>query len=423
MQKELSVAARKVVTRKLAQSYIKARKKEKGRILDQLVQLTGYTRCYGSWLLRMLGKPLVVWKGRQRVVYISTHHGPKVHRNRKRFYDEEVATTLKKIWYCLDCPCGKRLAPYLKEIVPVLEQQEELVLTSAIRKKLLGISGRTIDRLLSGEKRKWLLRGKCRTKPGSLLKRHIPIRTFADWQEQTPGLVEMDLVSHDGGSEQGIFAQTLDVTDVFTGWTETVAVANKSQVRVFEGIVTARRQFPFPWQGLDSDTGGEFINNHLVRYCQQENLKFTRGRPYKKNDSCYVEQKNWAVVRKVAGYYRYDRDEEVRLLNRIYGLLRLYTNFFQPQMKMVSRVRIGSKVTKKYDQAQTPYQRILACISINPSIKDQLTRQYKSLNPVELKRRILRLQSELFDRAGTKMKQQRIQQKLEAVGIDSYLTQ
>jgi len=419
MNQELSMPARKVITRKMAQEYREAGKKEKGRLLDQLMAVAGYNRCYGSWLLRMVGTTHTLWHGKERIVCQGIHRKKKVHRDRERTYDACVIAALKKIWYCLDCPCGKRLAPYLSEIVPVLEEQEELVITGEIREKVIQISARTIDRVLSGEKRKWTLRGKSRTKPGTLLKRQIPIRTFADWNEKEPGFVEMDLVSHDGGSEMGIFAHTLDITDVHTGWTETVAVANKSQARVFEGIVYARQQFPFPWRGIDSDSGGEFINNHLWRYCEKEHLLFTRSRPYRKNDSCYVEQKNWAVVRKVAGYCRYDTVEELRLLNRIYVLLRLYTNFFQPQMKLISRVRIGSKVTKHYDSATTPYQRTLRCSCLDPRMKSDLTTHYTSLNPVELKRKIVRLQSRLFELASAKMKQQRLPQKLQPVRIES----
>jgi hypothetical protein len=205
-----------------------------------------------------------------------------------------------------------------------------------------------------------------------LLKSQIPIRTFAEWNEQKPGFVEMDLVSHDGGDGSGIFAQTLDVTDVFTGWTETIAVANKSRVRVFEGIVEIRNRLPFPLFGIDCDSGGEFINNHLMKYCQEERLSFTRSRAYHKNDGCYVEQKNWSVVRRAVGYWRYDTPEEVALLNQIYLRLRLYTNFFQPQMKCQEKIRIGSRMKKRYDVAKTPYRRVLECKDISSTVKDAL---------------------------------------------------
>jgi len=418
MKKELNMAARKIITKQMAQEYIRAKKKERGVILNNLIKITGYNRKYVGWLLRMLGKNKVMWIGKERIIYKMTHKEQKGTRIRHRIYEKDEIIALKKIWYCLDCPCGQRLSPYLPEILPIMEKNEEIILNNESRNKLLKISARTIDRIISKEKRKWILRGKCRTKPGTLLKSQIPIRTFGEWNEHEPGFVEMDLVSHDGGNNIGIFAQTLDVTDVLTGWTETVAIKNKSQKHVFKGIVKARRQFPFDWKGIDSDSGGEFINEHLLRYCKDENLKFTRGRPYRKNDGCYVEQKNWAVVRKVAGYNRYDTEQEVLLLNRIYELLRLYTNFFQPQMKLISKTRVGSKVIKKYDTAKTSYQRVLMCSAINEQNKAKITMQYNLLNPIELKRKILYLQTRLFNLAGAKMKQQKLQKKRNTVGID-----
>lgn len=418
MKKELNMAARKVVTKKMAQGYMKAKREEKGIILDNLVKVAGYNRIYVGWLLRMLGRDKVMWIDKERIVYKIRHKERTEKTGRQSVYKKEEISVLKKIWYWLDCPCGQRLAPYLPEILPVIERNEEIVLDNESRNKLLKISARTIDRIISGEKRKWILRGKCRTKPGTLLKSEISIRTFAEWNENKPGFVEMDLVSHDGGDNEGIYAQTLDVTDVLTGWTETIAVKNKSQKHVFEGIVKLRKQFPFDWKGIDSDSGGEFINAHLLSYCKKENLKFTRSRPGRKNDGCYVEQKNWAVVRKVAGYNRYDTEKEVYLLNRVYGLIRLYTNFFQPQMKLISKTRVGSKVIKKYDKAKTPYQRVLMCPDIDRQNKINLTIQYNSLNPVELKRKILSLQTQLFNLVGCKMKHKKLQKKLNTVGID-----
>jgi len=198
----------------------------------------------------------------------------------------------------------------------------------------------------------------------------------------------MDLVAHCGASAAGEFLHTLNVVDIDTRWTEPVALPNKGQKATFEGIQTMRRRLPFPLLGIDSDSGGEFINYHLYNYCQDEKITFTRARPYKKNDQAHIEQRNWTVVRQVVGYARYESPEALILLNIIYQDLRLFVNFFQPVMKLESKIRVGSKVRKKYDKAQTPCQRVLASANIDQSVKQQLSELYLTLNPAELSRRI-----------------------------------
>jgi hypothetical protein len=284
----------------------------------------------------------------------------------------------------------------MPELIAKLEQFGELRLTPLTKEKLLRISAASIDRLLQPERRKHQLRGRSHTKPGTLLKHQIPIRTFAEWDEQRPGFAEIDLVAHDGGLALGDYCQTLDLTDVCTGWTETEAVPNKAQVWVFEAIQTIRQRLPFPLLGLDSDNGSEFINNDLLRYCQQQRITFTRARPYRKNDNCYVEQKNYSVVRQTVGYQRFDTTAELMVLKRLYATLRLYTNFFQPTMKLKSKERVGSRVQKRYHAPQTPYQRVLACAEVAPTDKKNLTRQYQTLNPAALKRELDKYRKELF---------------------------
>jgi hypothetical protein len=270
------------------------------------------------------------------------------------------------------------------------------------KEKLLRISAASIDRLLQPERRKHQLRGRSHTKPGTLLKHQIPIRTFAEWDEQQPGFAEIDLVAHDGGLALGDYCQTLDLTDVCTGWTETEAVPNKAQVWVFEAIQTIRQRLPFPLLGLDSDNGSEFINNDLLRYCQKERITFTRARPYRKNDNCYVEQKNYSVVRQTVGYQRFDTAAELMVLKQLYATLRLYTNFFQPTMKLKSKERIGSRVQKSYYAPQTPYQRVLAAAEVTAADKKKLQRQYQNLNPAALKRELDKYRKELFRLAAKK---------------------
>ncbi len=212
-----------------------------------------------------------------------------------------------------------------------------------VRGKLLSISASTIDRLLAPDRARLSLTGRAGTKPGTLLKHQIPVRTFSEWDDALPGFVEIDLVGHEGGVIRGEYCQTLDVTDVATGWTETRAVKNKAQVHVFAAIKEIREALPFPLLGIDSDNGSEFINNELHRYCQDKRITFTRSRAYKKNDGCYVEQKNWSVVRRNVGYARFDTLEELAVLNELYAFLREHTNFFMPSAKLLSKTRTAPR--------------------------------------------------------------------------------
>jgi hypothetical protein len=368
----LTMKERKKATAVVAGRYQKARKKEKGSILDEFTKLTGYGRRYASHVLKSHGRRVRI----NKTYVIQGDIRNTARRKKPKVYGTAVEDALKKIWYIMDCICGKRFAPVLKETVIRLERFREISLSAEVRDKLSSISASSIDRLLAKERKKHQIKGRSNTKPGTLLKNQIPIRTFSDWNEQRPGFVEIDLVGHDGGDGHGEFAQTLDVTDVCTTWTETEAVKNKAQVWVFNALKDIRQRMPFPLLGIDSDGGGEFINDQLFRYCQQEKITFTRSRSYRKNDSCFVEQKNYSVVRRAVGYLRYDTEEELLMLNELYRSLRLYTNFFQPTMKLIEKTRIGSKVTKKYDKAQTPYKRVLACPDVSAGDKQALKNLY-----------------------------------------------
>ena len=388
----LTMKERKKAAAILASRYQKARKKDKGKMLEEFVALTGYRRSYASHVLSIHGRK---WKiGRNKVIQADVRK--KGIRKGTKYYDEAVKKPLITIWYIMDCICGKRLAPVMDAIIGKLEQFGEISLEEKVRGKLLRISAATIDRLVAGERRKQTIKGRSNTKPGTLLRNQIPVRTFSEWNEKKPGFTEIDLVGHDGGDVSGDFIQTLDVTDVCTTWTETEAVRNKAQVWVFDALKDIRQRLPFPLLGIDSDSGGEFINNHLFRYCKKEEITFTRGRSYRKNDSCFVEQKNYSVVRRAVGYARYDTEEELLTINKLYQRLRLYTNFFQPSMKLVEKTRIGSRVTKKYDKPMTPYQRVLGSEHVSADAKETLKRQYTTLNPASLKRQITKLQQKLL---------------------------
>jgi len=351
--------------------YGKAGKKAKGRMLDEFCAATRYNRKYAIQLLR---------------------HGPprskKSKPGRRPRYGRDVIAALAEMWQASGHICGKRLHPFLPELVEALERHGELRLAPEVKNKLLQMCRATIDRRLQRARSTLPLRGRTTTRPGSLLKSAIPIRTFADWDDARPGFLEIDLVAHCGETTAGEYLHTLSAVDIDTRWYEPVALPNRSQKATFEGIRTLRHRLPFPLLGLDSDGGGEFINYHLYHYCQEEQITFTRSRPFKKNDQAYVEQKNWTPVRQTIGYERYDSHQALALLQSIYQDLRLFVNFFQPVMKLQSKVRLGSKVRKKYDQAQTPYRNVMASDLVEQSVKQELTEVYLSLNPVDLRRRI-----------------------------------
>jgi hypothetical protein len=387
----MTMKDRKIMTKGLAGQYRRARKKEKGVILDQLVEATGYNRHHAAWLLRHHGQRMVL---RPRlVVEGDVHQRPRWPR--PRVYDEPVLASLQQLWELLDYPSGKHLAAALPSVVPHLIAHQALRVSEVVRDKLLRISPATIDRLLKPVRAKYVLKGRSLTKPGTLLKHQIPIRTFRDWDQTQPGFMEIDLVGHDGGNPRGEFCFTLDMTDVATGWTELAAVPNKARIWVIQALQELRPRLPFPLLGLDSDNGGEFINHHLQAYCQQEQLNLTRSRPYYSNDTCYVEQKNWSRVRRFVGYARYDTRAACALLNQLHRLLRDYTNFFLPSMKLMEKTREGALVKRRHDTPQTPYQRVLACDKLDPAHKRALTDYFNHLNLKQLHDQIRRLQARL----------------------------
>lgn len=385
------MAERRAVVKATARRYQRGRKKEKQKLLDEFTELTGYNRSYARTVLRNHGRQA---GGRQR---------PEVGNRRRavsrQHYDQKVLEALRRIWMILDFICGKRLVAIMPEVLRRLEYFGELKVDVRTRAKLLKISAATIDRLLAFERRKHQLRGRARTKPGTLLKKQIPLRTFSEWNEQRPGFVEIDLVAHDGGLAAGEYLYTLDMTDVYSGWTEVQAVQNKAQVWVFAALKELRARLPFALQGIDSDNGSEFINDHLLEYCQHEGITFTRSRPYRKNDNCFVEQKNYTIVRRHVGYQRLAGSEQLALVNELYRHLRLYANYFQPVMKLKSKERHGSQVKKTYHPAQTPYQRLRDSQHLSRADKQRLARQYGQLNPAELKRKIERIQTRLLQLA------------------------
>ena len=351
--------------------YLQAPKKEKGKILDEFTKVTAYHRKAIIRLLHRVSQPNANRK-----------------RGRPRQYSAAVIGALRIAWEATDRLCSKRLHPFLPELVKVLRRHGNKTMTAEIETQLCQMSSSTIDRLLHPWRRLGGRRPFSTTKPSSLLKSSIPIRTFADWEEDQPGFVEVDLVSHCGESGEGFYLTTLSTVDVASGWSECIGVWGKGQERVGGAIHRVQKRLPFSLLGLDSDNGSEFINQHLYAYCRREGITFTRSRSYKKNDSCHVEQKNWSVVRRLIGYDRYSSRAALETLNRVYDLLRLYVNFFQPVMKLVAKTRHGAKVHKVYDTARTPYQRLLESGVLTEAKHQELAATYYGLNPVLLLKQI-----------------------------------
>jgi len=366
-----------------APRYREASRKKKTVILNEFIASTGYKRKYAIRLLSLREIPSV----------------KTIKRPRARYYGKEVEEALLVAWAAANYIASKRLAPFLEELVPALERHGHLKLTEELRSQLISISPATIDRILGPWRRCDQLRGKSLTRSGNLLKHQIPVRTFADWEDTKPGFFEIDLVAHCGWSVKGSFLYTLVLTDIATCWVECLALLYRGKDAVIHALEHARQLIPFPMLGLDSDNGSEFINSDLIAYCKQEGITFTRGRAYKKNDQCYVEQKNGAVVRQLVGYDRLEGQRAYKQLTELYRAVRLYTNFFQPSMKLREKHRKSSKVNRKYHPARTPFQRLQDSGVIDIKTLEKLNYINHSLDPVRLLKQIEALQDALWQHA------------------------
>lgn len=366
MEASMSLRSKRELFEAVKGRYHRADKSGRGSILTEFSANAGITRKYAIRLLNSGYR-----RGRKRP-------GPKPRYQG----DVEFLGVLRQLWKLFHYPSGKVLKPQIPALMRFYALHHGAV-SAAVQEKLLSVSSATIDRVLRGYKRL----GKGTTKPGSLLRIEIPVQGSV-WQQGIPGFVEADTVAHCGMSTAGVYVNTVTLTDIATAWTVVRAMFGKSAESTLECIREMQTKFPFPIQGFDSDNGSEFLNHHLVRYMAERNIRFTRSRPYRKNDNAHVEQKNYSFVRQLMGYNRFENPELVPVMNEIYENWCLLKNFFIPTMKLVEKRRVGAKIIKKHDAPTTPYQRVLNSVHVSDDVKRTLIKQYEALDPFVLKKRV-----------------------------------
>ena len=338
----------------------------KGKILDEFCRVCD---CHRKHAIRLLHGP-------------RPEAQPRPRRPRGPSYGRAVIQVLAQVWEAAGYPWSVRLKAMLPLWLPWLRKR--LALTPELERQLRAISPRQIDRRLQSRKRILRRRLYGRTKPGTLLKHHIPIKTD-HWDVTRPGFTEIDLVSHSGECADGEFAHSFNLTDIHTTWTETRAVLGKGESGIVPALEEMRQALPFTLRAIDSDNGSEFLNHHLVRYCRTQQIQFTRGRPYKKDDNAHIEQKNWTHVRKLIGWDRYDSPAAVGLLNDLYRHeLPQMMNLFQPSVKLLRKQRVGSRLTRIYDRPQTPLDRLRACRDVDQAKVNQLLQLRATTDPFQL---------------------------------------
>jgi transposase InsO family protein len=354
--------------------YRRASKRQKSELLDEFCRVTGYHRKSATRLLNQEERP-----------------APRAAGGRPRRYGPEVARVLAQLWEIAGGLSGKLLVPFLPELVAQLERHGALALEPALRAEVLALSAATADRLLAPyrasrpPRQPWTHRG-----AATGLRAQVPLRTFGDWAEAAPGELQADLVSHCGSSTEGFYLTTLVAVDVATGWTELEAVWGKGEQRVGGALALVRRRLPMPLRALHTDNGGEFLNRALLRWCAREQIALSRGRPYRKNDQAWAEQRNWSAVRRTVGYDRYGSKEAFAALAQLYRALADYLNFFQPIRKVVAKERTGAKLRRRFDVPRTPYQRLAASGVLDSQAAERLAARYDRLSPVRLRTEIER---------------------------------
>ena len=366
--------------------YRKANKAGKTRILGEFCHNTGYHRKYAIALLQHAGKTQLRRIG-NKTVKVKITSKTRKKRVYKRFYDEPVENAILAIWAFFRYICGKRLVPMVRDNLDVLAKHRRFrsIITAEVKAKLALVSRSTVERMLGRERKRTKTKGTRATKPGTLLKHQIPVRTFWRWDDKKPGFCETDTVSHDGGYAAGEYLYTLSATDVCLCWSEFRALKNKARSWTEKALDDIRLGFPVPLKGIDSDNGAEFINWHLKYWCEQNNINFTRGRQYHKNDNAFVEQKNGDIVRKTIGYGRFQGDDALDALAQVYAVLNPLNNFFFPNLKCIDKKQVGQRTRRVYEkEPKTPFQRVMKQEDVPAELKQRLARKKAALNIVSL---------------------------------------
>lgn len=368
----MSLKAKMEYLHSIYERYHKSLRTAKSGILEEFCKVCKYHRKHA---IRLLNAPLPEKKS-------------KKYRKRPYHYSPIAISILEAIWKASGYLCSQRLKAALPTWMPYAKKR--FGISKETQQQLLTISARQMDNRLRTKKRQIKKRIYCTTRPGSLLKSKIPIRTH-NWDIKKPGYLEIDLVAHCGNSNAGQFIYSLNTTDIQTTWTERRALMGKGQGGVVQAMREVKSDLPFRLRGLDSDNGEEFINDHLLHFCFcfHPRIEFTRGRAYKKDDNAHIEQKNWTHVRQIFGWDRYDSDAACTAMNDLYANeLRLFQNFFQPSMKLMKKVRVGSKLVRKYDPPQTPFQRVLKSKKYDRAKVKKLKTLFETLDPFELSQAI-----------------------------------
>ena len=392
--------------RSIYKRYRSGRRSEKTAMLEEFCKVCGYNRKYAIWLL---SRPLSKAGVRRRP------------SSRSATYSKASITTLAKVWEASGYLCSQRLKAALPQWLPWIKKHFDI--SAELQKQLIAISARQMDRRLFLHKRSVKRRLYGTTRPGSLLKQMIPIKTD-HWDVTLPGYLEIDLVSHSGSSAVGEFIYTLDCVDISTGWVERQAVMGKGQLGIVAALREIEQRLPFPLRGIDSDNGSEFINSHLFNFCQQRaqsaSVQFTGSRPYKKDDNAHVEQKNWTHVRKLLGWDRYDTPQALNMINQLYPQLRIFQNLFQPSMKINTKTRKGSRVIRRYDQPCTPWERVLRSSGKTKHQIQALKSTLENTDPFELSLRIDQQLDCLYSLVGQRYEQSRTG-KIPTVRVGKYV--
>ena len=393
----LSMKSRKELTESLCSRYRRSGRRAKEVMLSEFCHSTQYNRAYAALLLRGYG--LRRHEAGPAGVVMRAVKERKRRGGRPRLYGAEVQRVVVNVWRRFGCPCGKRLAPILRRCVASIRRDRFLRASGATCEALKHISAASIDRLLSSARQRLKLKGGSHTRPTTALLGLIPVRTFGDFAAVAPGHVQLDTVGHDGGITSGEYAFSLALCDVCTGWTERRAVKNRASRWIMEALGEMREAVPFAVTHLHSDNGAEFINRNLYRYCKAEKIELSRSRAGRKNDNCWVEQKNFDTVRKLVGYARYCSPEALEALNALYGVQGVLQNYVMPSMKLQEKKRIGSKVQKRYDKLRTPAERVLMHPGIGSSVKAKVRQMNARVDPLVLADKVAILQRKVLSLA------------------------